>query len=119
MTAFLRHLCPMLSRTHYVQFMPLLMSFPMGKFLARYVPNVTVFGLELNPGPFTVKEHVIITIMANVASNYAYAVSAGFYVQPFEYSHASTTYRPTLLPSKRSSTTRLPALHVSYRRSEI
>ena len=62
--------------------MPLLMSFPMGMLWARCVPNVTLFGLELNPGPFTVKEHVVVTIMANVASNYAYAVSAGFSVQP-------------------------------------
>ncbi|KAN0137489.1 oligopeptide transporter, partial [Lactarius tabidus] len=54
-------------------FIPLLLSFPIGKLLALYVPNVTVFGLELNPGPFTIKEHVIITIMASVASAPAYA----------------------------------------------
>jgi hypothetical protein len=36
----------------------------MGKAWASVVPNVKVFGLELNPGPFTIKEHVLVTIMA-------------------------------------------------------
>ena len=40
---------------------------------ARAVPQVKVFGIQLNPGPFTIKEHVIITIMANVGSGSAYA----------------------------------------------
>ncbi|KAF8257803.1 OPT oligopeptide transporter protein-domain-containing protein [Lactarius quietus] len=52
---------------------PLLVSFPIGKLWARYVPNVTLFGVELNPGPFTIKEHVIITIMSSVAEGPAYA----------------------------------------------
>ena len=30
--------------------------------------------MSLNPGPFTVKEHVLITIMANVGFQSAYAV---------------------------------------------
>ena len=41
---------------------------------ARLVPRVKIFGVSLNPGPFTIKEHVIITIMANVGSGSAYAV---------------------------------------------
>lgn len=41
---------------------------------ARFVPQIKIFGLSLNPGPFTIKEHVIITIMANVGSGSAYAV---------------------------------------------
>ena len=53
----------------------LLLSFLMGKLWARYVPNVSLFGISLNPGPFTVKEHVIITIMAGVGAAPAYAVS--------------------------------------------
>jgi hypothetical protein len=76
------------------QIIPLLLSFPMGKAWARYVPNVTLLGVELNPGPFTIKEHVIITIMASVASGSAYAVSAGFSTTSFKYAHASTTFRP-------------------------
>jgi hypothetical protein len=78
MIAFPKRLHSVLIRIPYEQFIPLLMSFPIGKFLALYVPNVTVFGLELNPGPFTIKEHVIITIMASVASGPAYAVSTRF-----------------------------------------
>jgi len=37
------------------------------------MPKVTVFGVSLNPGPFTVKEHVIVTIMASVGAGPAYA----------------------------------------------
>jgi hypothetical protein len=35
----------------------------------------TTIGIPLNPGPFTIKEHVFITIMAGVGSLYAYTVS--------------------------------------------
>ncbi|KAF8264395.1 OPT oligopeptide transporter [Lactarius quietus] len=52
---------------------PLLVSFPIGKLWAHFVPRVTLFGVELNPGPFTIKEHVIITIMSSVADGPAYA----------------------------------------------
>jgi hypothetical protein len=34
---------------------------------------VKIFGVSLNPGPFTVKEHVLITIMASVGAGSAYA----------------------------------------------
>ncbi len=34
-----------------------------------------ILGISLNPGPFTVKEHVLITIMATVGYTSAYAVS--------------------------------------------
>ena len=65
----------MLSRALCEQLIPLLVSLPIGKLWALYLPNVTVFGVELNPGPFTIKEHVIITIMASVGSSPAYVVS--------------------------------------------
>jgi hypothetical protein len=67
-----------LSRTPCGQVIPLLLTFPVGKAWARYVPNVTLFGVELNPGPFTIKEHVLITIMASIGSGPAYAVSTTF-----------------------------------------
>lgn len=35
-----------------------LLSFPIGRIWARYIPRVRLFGVSLNPGPFTVKEHV-------------------------------------------------------------
>jgi OPT oligopeptide transporter protein len=51
------------------------LTFPICKAWARYLPNVSLFGIPLNPGPFTIKEHVIITIMAGVGAASAYAVS--------------------------------------------
>jgi OPT oligopeptide transporter protein len=56
------------------QIVPQLLSFPICKAWARYIPNVTLFGLDVNPGPFTIKEHVIVTIMAGVGAQSAYAV---------------------------------------------
>ena len=38
------------------------------------MPRVKIFGHSLNPGPFTVKEHVIVFLMANVGYQSAYAV---------------------------------------------
>jgi hypothetical protein len=64
----------MLSCTPYEQLIPLLVSYPIGKLWEYVVPRVTIFGVELNPGPFTIKEHVVITIMASVADGPAYAV---------------------------------------------
>ncbi|KAH9939612.1 OPT oligopeptide transporter [Epithele typhae] len=50
-----------------------LLSYPLGRLWARFLPNIKIFGVSLNPGPFTVKEHVLITIMANVGYQSAYA----------------------------------------------
>ena len=55
--------------------MAILLSYPIGQLWARLMPNKTIFGVRLNPGPFTVKEHVIVTIMASVGGKYSYAVS--------------------------------------------
>ncbi|KAI0275630.1 small oligopeptide transporter [Russula aff. rugulosa BPL654] len=55
------------------QFFSQLLSLPIGKAWARYMPNISFFGIRLNPGPFTIKEHVIITIMAGVEFEPAYA----------------------------------------------
>ena len=38
------------------------------------MPRINVLGISLNPGPFTIKEHVLITIMAGVGATSAYAV---------------------------------------------
>ena len=91
------------------------MSFPIGKLWALYVPNVTLFGVELNPGPFTIKEHVLITIMAGVANDPAYAVRSTSAKLSISY----VVIRPTLLLSRGSSTTRVPALSVRCRRSAL
>ena len=68
-----------------------LVSYPMGGLWARFMPRVKIFGVSLNPGPFTIKEHVgtdsfhlgvfsastqvLVTIMAGVGSESAYAAS--------------------------------------------
>lgn len=69
-----------------------LLSFPMGRALAYILPNWTIFGHSLNPGPFTVKEHVLITIMASVGSSSAYAtdiiaVQRVYYNQIYNFSY--------------------------------
>ena len=61
-----------------MQFVPLLLTYPIGKACARYLPKVSLFGMSLNPGPFTIKEHVIITIMASANDGPAYAVGIEF-----------------------------------------
>ncbi|KAG0006612.1 hypothetical protein BGZ65_006046 [Modicella reniformis] len=46
-----------------------LLSFPIGKFLANVLPPG-----PLNPGPFNIKEHVLVALTANCAGGTAYAV---------------------------------------------
>jgi OPT family small oligopeptide transporter len=87
---------PTISITSYIAEV---VAFPFGVAWARFLPNFTctIFGnkLELNPGPFTKKEHALITIMANAtfAGGFAYTLDIitaqrGFYGQrygwPFE-----------------------------------
>ena len=43
-------------------FAALLLIFPLGRAAAAFLPNWTIFGVRLNPGPFTVKEHVLVTV---------------------------------------------------------
>ncbi|KAM7221200.1 OPT oligopeptide transporter domain containing protein [Rhypophila decipiens] len=54
-----------------------LLAYPFGKFCERFLPDwgFTFLGIRhsLNPGPFNKKEHMLITIMANVASNQPYS----------------------------------------------
>ncbi|KAF8839866.1 small oligopeptide transporter [Paxillus ammoniavirescens] len=50
-----------------------LLSYPLGRLWTAIVPRKTLFGISLNPGPFTIKEHVLITIMATVGAASAYA----------------------------------------------
>ncbi|XP_026399616.1 oligopeptide transporter 3-like [Papaver somniferum] len=71
---------------------------PLGKFMASTLPTreYKVFGkgFTLNPGPFNMKEHVIITIFANCGVSYgggdAYSIGAitimkGFYKQSLNF----------------------------------
>lgn len=49
----------------------------MGNFLATHLPerNLRLLGREmpLNPGPFSVKEHLLVTILATSGAEAAYA----------------------------------------------
>jgi len=62
----------------------LLVSYPFGKFLAFTLP-ITTYRLprflgsaefSFNPGPWNIKEHVLVYIMANVAISPPYAINA-------------------------------------------
>lgn len=57
-----------------------LLVYPIGCFWAKVVPRrkFKTLGLEwtFNPGPFTIKEHTMITLMANVSFGYAYSTDA-------------------------------------------
>ncbi|KAI2637347.1 OPT oligopeptide transporter protein-domain-containing protein [Xylaria nigripes] len=54
-----------------------IVAWVMGRMWERVVPNkqLTLFGVtcELNPGPFNMKEHAIIVVMASVSFSVAYA----------------------------------------------
>ncbi|EGN97372.1 hypothetical protein SERLA73DRAFT_75065 [Serpula lacrymans var. lacrymans S7.3] len=69
-----------------------LLSFPVGRAWAKVMPNVKIFGIKVNPGPFTIKEHVLVTIMATVGSQSAYAtdivaVQRVYYNQTYNFSY--------------------------------
>ncbi|KAI6047012.1 OPT oligopeptide transporter protein-domain-containing protein [Pisolithus marmoratus] len=73
-------------------FVPQLLTFPLGKLWARYMPRKRIFGVSLNPGPFSMKEHVLITIMASVGAQSAYAtdiiaVQRVYYNQVYNFSY--------------------------------
>ncbi|KAJ6568984.1 small oligopeptide transporter, partial [Mycena capillaripes] len=64
-----------------------LLSFPCGRAAAAYLPNWRIFGVSLNPGPFTVKEHVLITASVGAGSAYAtVAVQRVYYNQTYNFS---------------------------------
>lgn len=71
-------------------------AWPLGRLWDRYVPRKKrILGVKLNPGSFNVKEHALITIMANVAfgtgaanivsvivaMEYFYGLNFGFWFQ--------------------------------------
>ncbi|KAI0646036.1 OPT oligopeptide transporter [Trametes meyenii] len=69
-----------------------LVTFPLGRAWARWVPSLKLFGVSLNPGLFTIKEHVLITIMAGVGAQAAYAteiiaVQRVWYHQNFNFAY--------------------------------
>ncbi|KAF4368814.1 hypothetical protein F8388_021426 [Cannabis sativa] len=64
---------------------------PVGMFMAAKLPNKSIripvlnWSFSLNPGPFNLKEHVLITIFANSGSNSVYAVNIITIVKAFYF----------------------------------
>ena len=62
---------------------------PLGRLMAACLPRKVVgikgtrWSFSLNPGPFNLKEHVLITIFANTGSNSVYAVGIITIVKAF------------------------------------
>ena len=58
-------------------FLAVLLSYPMGTFLAvlpAAMVTIGPFTVNLNPGPFSIKEHVLTTIIASSCANVAYGL---------------------------------------------
>ncbi|KAJ3825307.1 OPT oligopeptide transporter [Lentinula raphanica] len=65
-----------------------LITYPIGRAAAAYLPRWNLFGVELNPGPFTIKEHVLITATVGQTSAYGtdiIAVQRFFYSQNYSF----------------------------------
>ncbi|CAK9182214.1 unnamed protein product [Ilex paraguariensis] len=64
---------------------------PIGKLMAAYLPNKSIripgtkWSFSLNPGPFNLKEHVLITIFANSGSSPVYALGIITLSNTFHY----------------------------------
>ncbi|KAF8141025.1 small oligopeptide transporter [Mycena galopus ATCC 62051] len=63
-----------------------LLTFPVGYAWAAHIPRWRIMGVNLNPGPFTVKEHVLITASVGSAPAYAtVAVQRVYYGQVYNF----------------------------------
>lgn len=62
-------------------------ALPLGKIMARVLPTrkfkIGSWEFSFNPGPFNMKEHVLISIFANCGSGTAYAVSIVTIIKAF------------------------------------
>jgi OPT family small oligopeptide transporter len=69
-----------------------LVTFPIGRLLSFALPRIKILGQDLNPGPFNIKEHVLVTVMSSVGAYTAYAtdivaVQRVFYNQNWTFSY--------------------------------
>lgn len=80
-----------------------LVSYPMGQLWAKTLPNWRIFGISINPGPFTMKEHVLVTVMATICYQSAFDVRLRFPVDYFFDLLGCS--RPTILQCKECFTT--------------
>lgn len=76
-----------------------LIAFPLGRFWAKFVPQVRILGLSTNPGPFNIKEHVLVTMMAGVGAQSAYATEIVAAQRIFYHQNFSFLYQWTLVMS--------------------
>ncbi|KAG8706561.1 hypothetical protein FRC09_002348 [Ceratobasidium sp. 395] len=80
-----------------------LVALPAGKLLEKLLPraHITTFGYtwSLNPGPFNIKEHTLITVMANVVAGGAYATDIIAAQKTFYDQHWSAAYQLLLVIS--------------------
>ncbi|KAK5998758.1 Sexual differentiation process protein isp4 [Cladobotryum mycophilum] len=83
-----------------------LVAYPMGTFWARVVPQKTlnIFGwkLELNPGPFNVKEHTIITMMTAAGTTASYAIDILLAQELFYKQHLGWGFQILLIMSTQA-----------------
>ncbi|KAF8526000.1 OPT oligopeptide transporter [Hysterangium stoloniferum] len=69
-----------------------LLIFPIGRLWSATIPNKKVFGIHLNPGTYSVKEHVYVEIINNISRPSAYAtdiiaVQRVYYNQSWNFSY--------------------------------
>ena len=80
-----------------------LVALPMGKLFEHVLPTrqFTTFGYvwSLNPGPFNVKEHTVITVMANLLYNDSYATLITAMQELFYFQQLSQGYKVLLVLS--------------------
>ncbi|KAG5974456.1 hypothetical protein E4U55_008208 [Claviceps digitariae] len=83
-----------------------LVAYPLGVGLAKVLPNKEhhVFGLtlNLNPGPFNVKEHTIITMMTAAGSTFSYAIDILLAQEVFYQQHFGWGFQILLIISTQA-----------------
>lgn len=111
-----------------------IVTLPVGKFMARVLPTttfrvpMTTWSFSFNPGPFSLKEHVLITIFANCGAGGVYAVGIVnivkvFYHRPLHPLAAwflvqtTQVYTRLLFPIETVSSMVIPMLINLYDRS--
>lgn len=82
-----------------------LITLPIGRLFERILPsqrfNTLGYVWSLNPGPFTIKEHVCITVMANVVASGAYATDVFLTQRIFYHQQVSYGYQIVIVLSSQ------------------
>ncbi|PWN48094.1 hypothetical protein IE53DRAFT_212756 [Violaceomyces palustris] len=79
----------------------ILVTLPLGKWLARRLPDRRIgigrLSFELNPGPFSIKEHLLVAVLSSSGAASAYASDIINIQELFFHQHMSNTAALTLL----------------------